>query len=231
MATERGQWEKRISELIVESKQHQTTYFEKIGNFGIYIHPTVYSPKYFPETLWYAEHLPPIVGGKSFLEVGVGSGLISVSVAASGSAVSGVDINPHAVETTKQNFEANGQSGTIVVSDVFDNVSGRFDFIFWNHPWQNDARIPEELKSEKTFDSGYRLLRRFIAQAQDHLTEEGAVLLGTSYYADLETMKGIYEENGYAHECICQGQRSIGKDVTEEYYIIQLRKQKTPHSS
>ncbi|KAM4063644.1 methyltransferase small domain-containing protein [Hirsutella rhossiliensis] len=223
MASPRNEWEKRISELIVESKKHETAYLERIGSFAVYIHPTVYSPKYFPETLWYGESLPSIVQGKSFLEVGVGSGLVSLHLAASGSTVVGVDINPYAVETTRMNFKANSQAGSFFVSDIFGNVSGTFDFIFWNHPWQIDASIPQELKSEKTFDEDYRLLKRFIAQAKNYLTEDGSILLGTSSYADLEAMVAIYAANGYAHEIVRQGQRSIGKGVIEEYYIVQVR--------
>ncbi|KAK5995869.1 M.MjaHemkP [Cladobotryum mycophilum] len=224
MASSRLDWEKRISELISEAHTHEKTYFERIGKFGVYIHPTVYSPKYFPETLWYGENLPSIVQGKSFLEVGVGSGLISVHLAASGSGVSGVDINPNAVEITKKNIQENGLTGNFVVSDIFDNVTGKFDFIFWNHPWQFDASVPDELKSEKTFDEGYRLLKRFISQAQDYLNEGGSILLGTSYYADLKAMAAIYAANGYSHEVVRQGLRPIGKGVTEEYYIVQLRR-------
>lgn len=216
MASLRKEWERRISELIVESRKHNTTYFELIGNFGVYIHPTVYSPKYFPETLWYGENLPSIIQGKSFLE----SALARVSFL---SAVAGVDINPDAVQITQKNFEANHQVGTFVLSDIFDSVSGTYDFIFWNHPWQIDATIPQELKSEKTFDEGYRLLKRFVAQAKGYLTDNGSILLGTSYYADLASMVAIYAANGYTHDVLQQGQRSIGNGVREEYYIVQLR--------
>lgn len=223
MASSRPEWEKRISELITESKKHETTYLERIGQFSVYIHPTVYSPKYFPETLWFGENLPAIVQGNSFLEVGVGSGLVSLHLAASGSTVVGVDINPDAVETARKNFRANGQTGSFFVSDVFENVSGTFDYLFWNHPWQIDASIPQELKSEKTFDEDYRLLKRFVSEAKNYLAEDGSVLLGTSFYADLDAMTAIFEANGFAHKIACQGQRSIGKGVTEEYYIIQLQ--------
>ncbi|RCI12123.1 hypothetical protein L249_0712, partial [Ophiocordyceps polyrhachis-furcata BCC 54312] len=224
MASPRADWEGRISELINESKKHEATYSDQIGGYTVHIHPTVYSPKYFPETLWYGENLPPIVRGRSFLEVGIGSGLISLCVAASGSTVTGVDINPHAVEVARKNFEANGQKGSFLVSDVFDSVSGKFDFIFWNHPWQVDASVPKELKTEKTFDQGYRLLKRFISQAKDYLEPDGSVLLGTSAYADLKAMEAIYSANGYSHNVIQQGTRSIGKGITEEYYIIELRR-------
>ncbi|KAG8408248.1 hypothetical protein J3459_018020 [Metarhizium acridum] len=124
MASSRQDWEKRISDLINEAKKHQEAYSEQVGYFQLQIHPSVYSPKYFPETLWYGQNLPSIVKGGSFLEIGVGSGLISLHLAASGSKVVGADINPFAVETTQQNFSRNQQEGTFIVSDIFDKIDG-----------------------------------------------------------------------------------------------------------
>ncbi|KJZ80025.1 hypothetical protein HIM_00739 [Hirsutella minnesotensis 3608] len=227
VASPRAEWEKRISTLIQESKTHQSTYLEKIGGFQVYIHPTVYSPRYFPETLWYGTQLPAIVKGRSFLEVGVGSGLISLHLAASGSHVVGVDINNHAVEITQKNFAANQQLGKFLVSDIFDRVDETFDFIFWNHPWQYDSNVCAELKSEKTLDEDYVLLKRFIAEAARYLNRGGSVLLGTSCFADQDAMASIFQANGYSQEVIRVGQKPIGDSVIEEYYIIQLQKETT----
>ncbi|KAK2595202.1 hypothetical protein QQS21_007055 [Conoideocrella luteorostrata] len=224
MASPRNVWEVRISELLNESKKHETPYVASIGGFQVYIHPDVYSPKYFPETLWYGKNLPPIVKGKSFLEVGIGSGLVSLHLAASGSRVVGVDINPHAVETTQKNFADNQQVGRFFVSDIFDNIDDTFDYIFWNHPWQIDASVPDELKSEKTFDSGYGLLKRFVAQGEKYLKAGGSILLGTSSYADLKAVASIAEANGYSYDVVQKGLGPLGKGITEEYYILQFRR-------
>ncbi|EFY84166.1 hypothetical protein J3459_008254 [Metarhizium acridum] len=223
MASSRQDWEKRISDLINEAKKHQEAYSEQVGYFQLQIHPSVYSPKYFPETLWYGQNLPSIVKGGSFLEIGVGSGLISLHLAASGSKVVGADINPFAVETTQQNFSRNQQEGTFIVSDIFDKIDGRFDFIFWNHPWQIDASVPDELKTEKTFDLGYQLLQRFVAESANYLTENGKVLLGTSSFADLEAIRSIVGKGNESLEIVRTGLGHLGRGVTEEYYIVQIQ--------
>jgi methylase of polypeptide subunit release factors len=224
MPSSRAEWEERISELVVEAQQHKRTYVEPIGMFMVYIHPNVFSPKYQPESLWYAANISSIVPrGSSFLEIGVGSGLVSMYAAASGAIVKGVDVNPDAVQTTQKNFQENNLKGTFDVSDVFDNVLGTFDFIFWNHPWQFDSAVREELKSEKTLDEDYKLLTRFIAEAGNYLTTSGSILLGTSCYADSKRIEDIFSQNGYSHKSVEKGERPSGKGVTEEYYIIQLR--------
>lgn len=230
-ASPRDVWEKRISELIDQAQKHKEPYDAKFGNFTINIHPTVYSPKYFPETWWYARHLPAIVNKGSWLEVGVGSGLNTVAVAAAGSeTVWGVDINPNAVATTRRNLDVNGLKGTVIESDIFNGLAAgdgqqRFDFIFWNHPWQFDSTVPDQLKSEKTFDGEYRLLRRFVSEADRHLTaDKGVILLGTSAYANRDAIYSIAKDSGYAHRELLSGQEPIGEGVVEEYYIIELKK-------
>lgn len=222
MASPREEWEKRISHLLTESKQHQTPYHAEIGGFRLDIHPSVYSPKYFPETLWYGQHLPAIVQGKSFLEVGVGSGLVSLHLAASGSRVVAVDVNPHAVHHARENFARNQQSGDFFVSDIFENVGGTFDFIFWNHPWQSSEAVPDELKSEKTFDAGYALLKRYFAEGGKYLNPDGSILLGTSCFADMDSIGSLIADNGCSYKIREKGLGDLGQGVTEEYYILQI---------
>ncbi|CZT20881.1 uncharacterized protein RCC_06741 [Ramularia collo-cygni] len=222
----RPEWDLRQSELWAESCAHKDTYFERVGDFDIYLHPSVLSPKYFPETLWFGENLPHIVQGKSFLEVGLGSGLVSLHLAASGSAVAGVDINHKAVEITKKNFESNGQIGQFVVSDVFENVTDKYDFIFWNHPWAWDGSLQAaDEKLEMFLDEGYVVLKRFISQSKNHLTEGGSVLLGTVPYANLSLVEEICAACGYTQEIVREGLGDLGNGVTEQYYIIQIRPQ------
>ncbi|KAM3551594.1 hypothetical protein MY1884_007645 [Beauveria asiatica] len=225
-ASPRVDWDRRQSELWAESCAHTDIYSASVGNFDIHLHPSVLSPKYFPETVWFGENLPPIVQGKSFLEVGLGTGLVSLYLAASGSAVAGVDINSKAVEITKKNFESNGRSGHFVVSDVFENVTGKYDFIFWNHPWAWDGSLQaEDEKLEMFLDEGYVVLKRFISQSKDHLLEGGSVLLGTVPYANLKLIEEICAACGYTHELIREGLGDLGKGVTEGYCIIQIRPQ------
>ncbi|KAJ2968429.1 hypothetical protein NQ176_g9185 [Zarea fungicola] len=220
----RPDWDRRSSELWAQSCAHKDTYFERIGNFGVYLHPSVLSPKYFPETVWFGENLPSIIQGKSVLEVGLGSGLVSLHLAASGSVVAGVDINPKAVEISKMNFESNNQVGEIVLSNLFENVTKKYDFIFWNHPWAWDASMQaDDEKLEMFLDEGYVALNRFIAEAKSYLNEGGSVLLGTVPYANLSAIEEISTAHGYTQEIVREGLGDMGNGVTEQYYIIQIR--------
>ncbi|KAG0369713.1 hypothetical protein BGX24_002314 [Mortierella sp. AD032] len=116
MATERQHWEDSISRILQKALSHKEIYTTPINGFEVSIHPNVYSPKYFPESKWYGQQLERLVKpGQDFLEVGVGSGIVSMHVARAGGKVKGVDINPDAVAITKMNFSANGLSSSRAV--------------------------------------------------------------------------------------------------------------------
>jgi len=74
--------------------------------------------------------------GRSFIEVGCGTGLISLAAARAGAVVTAVDISPQAIAATQKNFLANGLKGEVLLSDLFTNLQGRkFDVAVINPPY------------------------------------------------------------------------------------------------
>jgi release factor glutamine methyltransferase len=108
------------------------------------------------------------------LEIGCGSGFLSILAASLGTQVTAVDINPVAVDTTKQNAKTNNIKLTSLVSDLFSKVTKKFDLIIFNPPY-----LPNEdskLKGSETWaDSGQ--IKKFIQQVSNHLNPSGTVLL------------------------------------------------------
>ena len=102
--------------------------------------PDVFSPKYFVDTEFFARHVPIKKDG-SFLEIGNGTGVVSIFALLRGARiVVSTDINPQAVKNTKINAKLHGVEKKIVIleGDLFDPVNGmRFDQIFWNPPFMN----------------------------------------------------------------------------------------------
>ncbi len=79
------------------------------------------------------DHIPE---GKNVLEVGCGSGIITVYAALKSGHVTAVDISPDAVDNTKINIAAQGlQNVTVLCSDGLEAVSGQFDVVISNPPW------------------------------------------------------------------------------------------------
>ncbi len=135
---------------------------------------------YYPEedSLLFAELLENTdLQSKSCLEIGCGSGLLSIIMAKGGANVTAVDISEKAVETTKKNAQLNHVHINAVQSDLFHNIHGLFDLIVFNAPY-----IPVDLDSEKeslqwAAGKNAELIDRFVNDACKHLTKSGRILL------------------------------------------------------
>lgn len=101
------------------------------------IHPDVFHPGFFYSSKFLLRHLSRLeLRGKSFLELGAGSGLISLYAAKEGAVVTASDINPTAVEYLNRNKAANGLPLQVMRSDLFSDIPRqRFDVIAINPPY------------------------------------------------------------------------------------------------
>jgi len=101
------------------------------------IPPEVFHPGFFFSTrllLMYVKQLH--LKGRTFLELGCGSGLISIYAARKGANVTATDINKVAIEFLKRNSLVNNATLEIVYSDLFKNISPQtFDIIAINPPY------------------------------------------------------------------------------------------------
>lgn len=108
---------------------------------------------------------------KTFLEVGAGSGLLSIRAAQRGAAVVALDISRAAVDNLAENAERNGVSIRIVQSDLFSELpKQRFDVIVVNPPfYPNDPTTDYERawycgSRFEFFEGLFRGLRDFIGK-------------------------------------------------------------------
>ena len=87
------------------------------------------------------------------LEIGVGSGIISITLLKKmkNLSMTAIDINQYAIEISKKNAENLGVLDRLklIKSDLFENVSGKYDFIISNPPYidENDMeKLPDKVK-------------------------------------------------------------------------------------
>jgi release factor glutamine methyltransferase len=100
----------------------------------------VFHPKlFFSTTYFYSFLAGKKFAGKKFLELGSGSGILSMLAYKKGAEVTAVDIDPKAVENTRINFTKNftaNHSARIIESDLFSNVPEQlFDIVVINPPY------------------------------------------------------------------------------------------------
>lgn len=153
--------------------------------------PQVFSPKYFTDTDFFASKVPAIVGRGSFLEVGLGTGVITLLVAMGGAySVTGTDINPAAIENTELNFHQHDMKISARLGSVFDPLKRdeSFDYIFWNHPYQFDAEAKTVLE-RSALDFRYAGLEDYFRLGKYHLDRGGELLLGTSNIARIKMLE------------------------------------------
>lgn len=103
------------------------------------------------------------------LDMGCGSGVMTLAEASYCDRVVGVDINPRAIAVSLFNVALNAVSNvTIVHSDLFGAVRGRrFDRIVFNSP------TGFELRPRNWLEGGERILERFFSEVLDYLDEDG----------------------------------------------------------
>lgn len=143
----------------------------------------VWPPAYSPGGELFADMIP-FANMSAFLEMGCGTGVMSVLAAIAGvERVVGLDINPAAVRNTEMNADRHGVAGQVTAreSDLYSAVDPgeRFDGIYWNPPFLNapDDVVDSSIWHETMFDPAYAKLRRFLAQGRELLTPNGRAYL------------------------------------------------------
>ncbi|MGW8379387.1 methyltransferase [Streptomyces sp. ODS28] len=175
-----------------------------------------------------SENRPVPLRGRTFLEMGSGTGVVAVLAALAGCrSVVAADISPEAVRNTAHNAERHGVRDrvTAVRSDLFDALDphARFDVVFWNSPFiPAPAGYAYRSLHERAFvDSGYAAHRRFLAEAPRRLTGGGsALLLFSSSKGDLPRLRGLAAECGRRLEVLCRRRVEDGSDMAEAEYLL-----------
>lgn len=197
-------------------------YDTEVLGLEISVLPNVYSPIFFTDSAWFSKTLSEIVGPSRLLEIGTGTGLISLFCASKGAEVTATDINPKAVENSRLNANRNDISLDVRQGNVFSCIdqSEKFDFIFWAHPFNYSATPSSDPYVITGFDYLYESLEKYISQAPYFLSDRGRLLLGSGDSADLERIYDIAERSGYGTSVIREERMPI--DDQKSSYITYM---------
>lgn len=165
------------------------------------IQPSVFHPKFYLTSKFFAEYLRGLnLKGKEVLEIGSGSGILSLVAAQQEARVTAVDINPRAVECTAHNARTNGleQRVRTLQSDLFNNIppGPSFDIILWSPPFYPSDPVDE---ASHAWNAGrdYAVIQHFADCAASYLREEGRVLFLLSSDTDTHAIISIFESRGF----------------------------------
>jgi release factor glutamine methyltransferase len=156
---------------------------------------------YPPNPLGLAEMIPEEVRETDrVLDMGTGSGVNGIIAASKSRRVVAVDVNPIAVVCARENAERNGVGEGVEVreSDLFQNVSGRFDLILFDPPFR--WFHPRDLYERATADENYETLTSFFRQVSTYLTGHGRILLSFGTTGDIDYLRELVAQAGLQTE-------------------------------
>jgi release factor glutamine methyltransferase len=191
-------------------------------DLSLSISPEVFHPGFFFSTqllLQYISRLP--LQNKHFLELGCGSGLISIVAAKKGSGVTATDINPVAIEFLKKNSRQNKVELEIIHSDLFQHIPKRhFDIIAINPPYYKKQPVTAKDhawfcgENGEYFSALFKSLPEYI-----HTTTE--ILMVLTEDCDMEMITGFAAKNGFVLNAVYHK-----KNVLEKNFIFKIEKKK-----
>ena len=151
------------------------------------------------------------------LDVGTGSGIQAMMAASSPQVreVVAIDLNEEAIERLK---EQNIPKIRPIVSDLFENVSGKFDLIIFNPPYlpQDEGIEDQALYGGK---KGWEVIGRFCKEVTPFLMAEGTVLLLLSTLTNKIKVEEILEKRLLDWKQIASEKISF-----EELYVYEIKK-------
>ncbi|MFB6145302.1 MAG: HemK2/MTQ2 family protein methyltransferase [Candidatus Nanohaloarchaea archaeon] len=152
---------------------------------------TVYQPG--EDSFLLQEYLEGLeLEGKKCLEIGTGSGILAVTMAAKGADVAAVDINPEAVEAVKERAAEAGLDVDAFQSDLFDEVDGRFDLVVFNPPYLPGEKGVGDEEIWRGGEKGTELTRNFLDAVDNYLEDNGFAIVVISLHADKDELVEEY---------------------------------------
>jgi release factor glutamine methyltransferase len=219
--------------------------FQGLKNFKI--NKGVFSPAFAKDSILSPKYLVDnnFTKNKKILEIGCGSGIASVYIAKFGNPkkVLGVDINKFAVLNAIENrdyFLKNKNLLKIKESNLFENVKGKFDIIYWSFPWvyankkliSKISKIKDKLNEyEKGLlesvitEPNYEIIKKLIVNSRNYLTKKGIIVLLSSDFCNNKKIEEYAKENNFEvrYDSIYDGTYVNEVDMKGKLYNIILK--------
>ena len=148
-----------------------------------------------PATDLLLRNIPALDG--SLLDMGCGYGCIGIVLGKTyGLELTQCDVNPRAAELTEINCALNGVKSNVIVSDCYENITGKFDTIIINPPIHAGKAVTYKMYE----DSAPRLNengRLFVVTLKKH----GAESTHTKLLKEFNNCGIIYKKKGFYIFC------------------------------
>lgn len=194
-------------------KQRSYTY----EGIEVEISSQVFPPHFTISTKILLEYIKPLnITGKTFLELGCGSGIISLFAASKGAQVTASDINKVAIDALKVASIKNKLNIEVLYSDLFESLAEQqFDYIIINPPYYPKA--PQNDKERAWFcGENFEYFEKLFVQLQKHIAPNTWMILSEN--CEIEHIKQLAKNNRLSFQLISQ--KSV---VKEKNYIFSIQ--------
>ena len=162
---------------------------------------------------------------RSVLDIGTGSGAIAISIKKNADvSVSAVDISEDALSLAKENAKMNEAEISFIKSDLFENVSEKFDVILSNPPYIPTKDI-EKLEKELSFEpecaldggsDGLDFYRDIILDAKDHLNKNGLLMFEIGFDQG-DAVRTLLSKSGFTENYLLKDYSGLDRIVYTFY--------------
>ncbi|OGF33393.1 hypothetical protein A2533_04710 [Candidatus Falkowbacteria bacterium RIFOXYD2_FULL_35_9] len=185
--------------LINKFRSLSNKYSIKILDEKFIVYPKVFEPNLDSEILIKSlKHFK----FTNFLEIGGGTGIVSIF--ASKYAKSGlvVDINKNAIKNIQDNINLHNLNKILTVNrgSLFDNVSQKYDLIIANLPFMKIKS--EDVVASAFFDENLSTWSTFLSQASEYLTENGSILTVLPNFCAFDDILEMAKKNHFEYKII-----------------------------
>lgn len=204
---------------------------ENIDGIPLLILPDVFNPTLFVTGELFIRAIKKEMEGEEgkgkrealkVLDMGVGSGVLSIAAARCGGSITAVDLNPSAVRCARINALLNDVPMDVRRSDLFQALPGeKFDLILFSPPLFRGT--PKDNLHMAFYSDG--AVDRFLQQLTDHLTPDGRALLLISDMAHFHQFDRLLLQNNLLCETVIEH-----RQPSERYAIVRLKRGEGAHN-